>query len=82
MQQSTPGDPSETCPHCGLTTAVSLCEEPGCGRRFFPQPGYHRARCPVHDPELLQPGIPASFREYKLDEALRCPRCGERVLGG
>ena len=68
------------CPSCGRRERGTICCDTKCDRRFVPQPGYSPRHCPLHDPELLRPEVPADFRIYKLDRARRCARCGEEIF--
>ena len=72
--------PSVACPSCGHVEPVAVCRAPSCGARFFPQPGYSRTLCPLHDPQLEGAEIPTGFRDYKMAKARTCVKCGAQVL--
>ena len=76
-----PGGEPVTCPRCGWTAAAARCTAPGCENRFFPQPGYSRTVCPLHDAAFEGVPIPEGFRDYKLEKARGCARCGAPCFG-
>ena len=71
---------TQTCPKCGRSERCAMCQAEACEERFVPQPGYSTTRCPLHDPQLNKPEVPASYRAYKLRKAKECARCGEQLL--
>jgi len=68
------------CPRCDWAQTAVTCSAAGCGNRFFPQPGYSRMACPLHDPGLDNPQVPPDFRTYKLAKAQGCVKCGVASL--